>query len=292
MVRKLKPYYVPKPSHWPIVGSLALFCMMLGLANWLHGNGVGPYLFVSGLLLLLFMMYGWFGVVIKESRMGLLRDPRVDRSFRWSMGWFIFTEVMFFGAFFGVLFYVRQFSVPWLGGSGTGMMTHELLWPAFQAQWPLFVNPDPSLYPGPASVINTWGLPAIGTGILLSSGVTVTVAHWGVLENNRRVMFWFQLATIVLGLSFLCLQADEYTIAYLEKGLTLGSGIYGSTFFLLTGFHALHVVVGVVMLSVILWRMHKGDFTPKDHFGFAAVSWYWHFVDIVWLMLFVFVYWL
>jgi cytochrome c oxidase subunit 3 len=285
-------YYLPEPSHWPIIGSIALFCFFIGLANWLHGNSIGPYLVCAGFLILMFMMFGWFGTVIRENRAGLLQNPQVDRSFRWGMLWFIFTEIMFFSAFFGALFYARVLSVPWLGGSGSGVMTHLILWPGFHTTWPLLKTPNPSLFVGPKSVMETWGIPAINTAILLTSGGTITVAHWAVLKNRRKQMMIFQFLTILLGICFLSMQAHEYWMAYTEKGLTLGSGIYGSTFFMLTGFHAFHVTLGTTMLCVILYRMLRGDFNSEDHFGFEAVSWYWHFVDVVWLGLFVFVYWL
>jgi cytochrome c oxidase subunit 3 len=285
-------YYLPGPSYWPIIGCIALFCFFVGLANWIHGHTFGTVLFFLGVLILLFMMYGWFGTVIRENRAGLLHDPQVDRSFRWGMIWFIFTEIMFFSAFFGALFYTRVLSVPWLGGEGSGAMTHLLLWSGFKATWPLYHTPDPSLFLGPKSVMETWQIPALNTLILLTSGATITVAHWGVLKNRRWQMILFQLLTILLGIFFLTMQAHEYTIAYTQKGLTLASGVYGSTFFMLTGFHALHVSLGTIMLCVILYRMLRGDFDSEDHFGFEAVSWYWHFVDVVWLGLFIFVYWL
>lgn len=285
-------YYLPSPSRWPIVGSIALFCFFFGFANWLHGKAFGPYVLLLGACILIFMLFGWFGTVIKENRAGLLRDAQVDRSFRWGMMWFIFTEVMFFSAFFGALFYARVLSVPWLGGQGVGESTHLLLWPAFKATWPVYHTPNPSQFVGPQSVMETWGIPAINTLLLLSSGGTITVAHWAVVEGKRGIMKLFQALTILLGIAFLCMQAHEYITAYTIKGLKLSAGIYGSTFFMLTGFHALHVSLGTIMLCVILYRMFKGDFTPEDHFGFAAVSWYWHFVDVVWLGLFIFVYWI
>ncbi|EKD73936.1 MAG: hypothetical protein ACD_45C00136G0002 [uncultured bacterium] len=288
----MKAYYLPSPSSWPIKGSVALICVLAGFANWLHGEWFGPYLFGLGILILFYTIYGWFGTVIRENRAGLLQNPQVDRSFRWAMCWFIFSEVMFFGAFFGALFFVRVISVPSLSGSGSDIVSHLLLWPSFKATWPLIANPDPATYMAPQSVMETWGIPAINTLILLSSGATVTVAHWALLKDRRKTMLLGQLATILLGMSFLFLQGHEYTIAYLEKGLTLGSGIYGTTFFMLTGFHGLHVTIGTIGLCVILYRMLKRDFTPHNHFAFEAVSWYWHFVDVVWLLLFVFVYWL
>lgn len=285
-------YYLPGPSPWPIIASIALFCIMFGAANWLHAVSFGPYVFGLGFLILLFMLFGWFGTVIHENQTGLYDNKQLDRSFRWGMCWFIFSEVMFFGAFFGALFYCRAYSVPWIGGEGHGMMTHLLLWPNFDAHWPLLQNPDNAQFIAPKSVMETWGLPALNTLILLTSGVTITIAHWGILKHRHLQALIGQGITVLLGLSFLTMQAHEYTIAYLEKGLTLGSGIYGTTFFMLTGFHALHVTLGTIMLIVIFFRIYKHHFDKHSHFAFEAVSWYWHFVDVVWLFLFVFVYWM
>lgn len=290
MVHKATKYYLPSPSHWPLKGSIALICTLVGAANWLHGLWFGPYLTLLGLLLLANVIYGWFGTVIHESREGLLQSQQVEHSFRMGMCWFIFSEVMFFGAFFGALFYVRLFVVPALGEQGS--ISHTVLWPNFKAVWPLLLNPNPSAYIGPQSVMNTWGIPALNTLILLTSGVTITIAHFSLLKNQRKTMLLSQLATILLGMTFLILQAHEYGEAYLEKGLTLSSGIYGTTFFMLTGFHGLHVTIGTIGLCVILYRMFINDFSPLHHFAFVAISWYWHFVDVVWLLLFIFVYWL
>lgn len=285
-------YYLPAPSAWPVIGSLGLFCMVVGGANWLHGALWGRTLLMVGSAILIIMMVGWFGTVMRENRRGLLSDKQVDRSFRWSMCWFIFTEVMFFGAFFGALFYVRLFSVPWLGGETPNHLTHLVLWPHFHAVWPLFSNPNPNAFIGPKAVMETWGLPAFNTLVLLTSGATMTWAHWGLLHNNRRAAVWGQAATIALGILFLSMQAHEYGMAYTEKGLMLGSGIYGTTFFMLTGFHAFHVTIGTICLIVIFYRILRKDFDAHNHFAFEAVSWYWHFVDVVWLLLFVIVYWL
>jgi cytochrome c oxidase subunit 3 len=215
----------------------------------------------------------------------------MDKSFRWGMAWFIFSEVMFFAAFFGALFYARNFAVPWLGGEGDRGSSH-LLWPSFKAVWPLLNTPDPQLFPAPKEIIGTWGLPALNTLILLTSGVTITIAHWGLVKKKRTQLIIGLMLTIALGISFLFFQAHEYHEAYKDYNLTLASGIYGSTFFMLTGFHGAHVTIGTIMLIVILLRCLKGHFTPEHHFGFEAVAWYWHFVDVVWLFLFVFVYWL
>lgn len=292
MSQENEKYYLPAPSAWPIIGSVGLFCLLFGAAHWLHRSPWGPYLSLTGAFVLIFMIVGWFRRVIKENQAGLLSASQVERSFRWGMIWFIFSEVVFFGAFFGALFYSRVYSVPWLGGEGAGVLTHLLLWPNFQPAWPLLENPNPALFVGPKSVMETWGIPALNTLILLSSGVTITIAHWGIIKDKRTQAIVFQALTVLLGISFLMMQVHEYAIAYTEKNLTLASGIYGTTFFMLTGFHALHVTIGTIMLIAILGRLLAGHFSSKHHFAFEAAAWYWHFVDVVWLGLFVFVYWL
>ncbi len=280
-------YYVPHhASPWPIVGSLGLFLLLGGFAWALH-DGTSLFMII-GAVLVVAMMYGWFSLVVRESESGMY-DGQVDMSFRMSMGWFIFSEVMVFAAFFGALFYARMFSVPWLGGSSNNVFTNELLWPAFEAAWP---TNGPANVGGEFSTMGAWGIPAINTLILLSSGVTVTWAHWGLKMGNRQQLILGLAATVALGFLFLGLQAYEYGHAYSDLNLTLGSGIYGTTFFMLTGFHGMHVTVGAIMLTVILLRSIKGHFTAENHFAFEAAAWYWHFVDVVWLGLFIFVYWL
>lgn len=281
-------YFIPKPSHWPIIGSCGLFLLLTGLINVLHKNWVGHYFVAFGTLLFIYMLFGWFSAVINESIEGL-HSQQMDRTYRWGMFWFIASEVAFFGAFFGALFYARLVAVPELGGTDA---THTLLWPLFNASWPLLKNPNPQQFVGPSGVIPAWGIPALNTLLLLSSAVSVTWALWG-LQNKRRYQLNIGLLlTILLGITFLLIQAYEYTEAYRHLNLTLKSGIYGTTFFMLTGFHAAHVALGLTMLIVILIRCLKGHFQPKHHFGIEAVSWYWHFVDVIWLFLFVFVYWL
>jgi cytochrome c oxidase subunit III len=284
-------YYVPEQSGWPITGSIGLFTMVVGGVNLLHEHTWGLIPFLAGALIIAYMMFGWFGTVIRESHAGLY-SKMMDRSFRWGMVWFIFSEVMFFAAFFGVLFYVRHLATPWLAGLGAKPMTGKLLWPHFQAAWPLLHNPDSKLFVPPKAVVHAWGVPALNTIILLTSGVTVTWAHWGLKTQRRGHLIVGLLVTVILGIAFIGFQATEYHHAYTELGLTLGSGIYGTTFFMLTGFHGAHVTIGAIMLAVMLFRSLKGHFTPEHHFAFEAASWYWHFVDVVWLGLFIFVYWL
>jgi len=297
----VKYYFIADPSFWPIVGCFGLFFTVLGLVQVLHESSFGPYLMGVGVILLLTTMVGWFGAVIKESEAGL-HSTQMDRTYRWGMLWFIVSEIFLFGIFFGALFYTRIFTLPTLGGDPgeliqslmmyKGMATHKYLWSHFQFIWPLLKNPNPTLFQGPKEVVSTWGIPALNTVILLSSAVTVTWAHWGLKKNNRNQLIIGLILTIILGFTFEGFQIHEYMKAYEELGLTLASGIYGSTFFTLTGLHAMHVTVGALMLTVILFRCLKGHFLPEHHFAFEAVSWYWHFVDVVWLILFVFVYWL
>lgn len=284
-------YYVPDSSYWPLFGSVALFLVFLGSAMMLNGQGTGNYVLILGLLMFFYLLFGWFRDVIIESHAGKY-NAKVDMSFRWGMGWFIFSEVMFFAAFFGALFYARVYSGPWLAGEGAGFSTWQFLYPDFTFTWPMEFFPDGTYYTEPGAFMGAWGLPAINTFILLMSGLTITLAHHALKKDHRKPLAWWLFATIALGVIFLFVQGYEYIHAYRDLGLTLNSGVYGSTFFMLTGFHGFHVTMGALMLLVIWFRVIKGHFSSDNHFGFEAVAWYWHFVDVVWLGLFVFVYWL
>ena len=286
-------YYIPDGSKWPIVGTLSLFITFLGGAMMFNSVDAGKYVLIIGLAALTYMFAGWFADVISESIAGKY-SKQVDVSFRMGMGWFILSEVMFFAAFFGALYYARMFSIPWLSGEGQGGHngTHEFLWSSFQASWPMNVMPDPAKYTQYKDVVPAFGVPAINTALLLASGVTVTFAHWALKKANRTALSAWLFATVALGFIFVYFQAGEYAHAMNDLDLTINGGIYGSTFYLLTGFHGFHVTMGAVMLAVILFRSLKGHFSKKDHFAFEAVAWYWHFVDVVWLGLFIFVYWI
>ncbi|MDQ3287212.1 MAG: cytochrome c oxidase subunit 3 [Pseudomonadota bacterium] len=279
-------YFVPHSSRWPFLGSIALFVAMIGFASWLNEVSWGMWTFLIGVAALVAVLFGWFGDVIAESIQGKY-NRQVDTSFRMGMVWFIFSEVMFFAAFFGALFYARQLALPWLGGVGDGMATNELLWPEFTGGWP---TSGPGAVGGVFQTVPAWGLPLLNTLILLTSGVTITAAHHALKAAHRTQLLVWLGATVLLGVLFLGFQVEEYIHAYQELNLTLGSGIYGSTFFMLTGFHGLHVTLGTIMLAVIWFRCLKGHFDRDNHFGFEAVAWYWHFVDVVWLGLFLFVY--
>jgi cytochrome c oxidase subunit 3 len=280
-------YYIPHGTKWPIVGSFGLILTLGGAALWLNEVAVGKFSMFLGLATIVFMMFGWFRTVIGESISGTY-NKQVDTSFRMGMMWFIFSEVMFFSAFFGALFYARNMSVPWIGGEGDGALTNFFLWKGYAPAWP---TNGPGHVGGVFETMPAWGVPLLNTLLLLSSGVTITIAHHALRAGNRKQLLIWLGATVILGALFLKFQAGEYIEAYTSSmNLTLGSGIYGSTFFMLTGFHGLHVTLGAIMLSVIWLRCLKGHFDRDHHFAFEAVAWYWHFVDVVWLGLFLFVY--
>lgn len=282
-------YFLPDPSYWPLMGCVGILTFFIGAANWLHYHWLGPYLLSLGVIIILVMMAGWFSRVIHENRTDSY-NSQVSSSFKLGMSWFIFSEVLFFGGLFGTLFYTRLWSVPELGGE-IYPLTNILLWPDFVAQWPLLKNPENYKYLGAKSVGNVWGIPALNTLLLLTSGATLMFAHWGLVQGKRKILVSGLILSILLGITFLLCQSHEYYQAYTIHGLTLNAGSYGSTFFILTGFHGIHVTIGATMLSVILFRSLAGHFSTDNHFAFRAVAWYWHFVDIVWLFLFVFVYW-
>ena len=275
-------YFVPGPSKWPVLAGTSLLVTMVGASAWVNGYGWGAMVNIIGILGFLAVLYKWFGDAISESERGLY-SSRIDVSYRWSMSWFIFSEVMFFAGFFGALFYARTITMPWLAD-----LDHKILWPDYAAQWGNT----------PAGTIEEFGrmgpfwIPTINTALLLTSGVTLTIAHHALRAGHRgKTAFWL-FATIVLGAVFMGFQAYEYMHAYSDLNLKLTSGIFGSTFYMLTGFHGFHVTLGAIMLAVVLYRVMKGHFTPEQHFGFEGAAWYWHFVDVVWLGLYVVVYWL
>ncbi|MBT9596085.1 MAG: cytochrome c oxidase subunit 3 [Vitreoscilla sp.] len=282
-------YFIPAPSRHPAMVAFGLFLVILGAGQWINGHGWGAWSLLAGLAVWLGTLYFWFGDAIGESEGGQYSE-RIDISFRWSMSWFIFSEVMFFAAFFGALYWARVHSVPELGS-----LENQLLWPDFKGLWPSTVagaTASPAGTVAPFTTMGPWPIPTINTAILLTSGVTLTIAHHALIAGQRaKTIFWMWI-TVLLGIVFLGFQAYEYMHAYSELNLKLTSGIYGSTFFMLTGFHGFHVFVGMLMLLFITLRLTKGHFTPTRHFGFEGAAWYWHFVDVVWLGLYVVVYWL
>lgn len=275
-------YYVPHGSYWPIIAAVAMAITGTGAASAFNGNGYTQL--GIGLVLVIFMFYGWLGTVVNESLNGDY-NTQVDASFRQGMMWFIFSEVMFFAAFFGALYYARGLSVPWL--LDVGSISHDFLWSSFNEAWP---TNGPENVGGDFETIGAWGLPALNTVLLLASGGTITMSHHALKANDQSKTVWWLVATVALGVAFLFFQGQEYYHAYHELNLTMESGIYGSTFFMLTGFHGFHVTLGTIMLIVITVRAAKGHFKPEQHFAFEGVAWYWHFVDVVWLGLFIFVY--
>ena len=316
-------YYVPEQSKLPIFCATAMGLMAFGAASWVIEGGDAK-IFLVGLALMTVVMYKWWSLVIDENMQGLV-SPQLKHSYVLGMLWFIFSEVMFFAAFFGALFYVRVLVNAWIGGeaavalfdstpTAAAAANNEILWPGYERQWPVMqtpdqaVNGDSAMFKGPDRhmslplweyPVTQWlsklytllpWLPLWNTVILLTSSFTVHVAHTGLKEGKRDVFMRYLGITVMLGFLFLCLQVAEYYEAYAHYGLTLQSGIYGTTFFMLTGFHGAHVTLGTAMLLIQFIRGLKGQFSSDDHFGFEAASWYWHFVDVVWLGLFLVVY--
>jgi cytochrome c oxidase subunit III len=282
-------YFVPAPSGFPVSASIGLFFVILGAGFWINGSGWGMYSLIAGMAIWLGTLFFWFKQSIAESQGGLY-GHKIDLSFRWSMSWFIFSEVMFFGAFFSALWWARMHSVPELGS-----LENALLWPDFKGVWPSVVagaTTSPAGTIEPFTTMGPWPLPTINTALLLTSGVTITIAHHALIAGNRAKTIAFMWMTVLLGVIFLIVQGYEYYHAYTDLNLKLSSGIFGSTFFMLTGFHGFHVFVGMLMLLFITLRLQKGHFTPDKHFGFEGAAWYWHFVDVVWLGLYILVYWL
>ncbi|HEY4068449.1 MAG TPA: cytochrome c oxidase subunit 3 [Burkholderiaceae bacterium] len=282
-------YFVPAPSRHPVMAAIALLIIIFSASQWINGEGWGMYALLVGFVLLAFVLQQWFRQAIGESEGGLYSD-KIDISFRWSMSWFIFSEVMFFGAFFGALFWTRLHALPNLGS-----LDNAVLWPDFRAVWPssgVGATGSPANIVEPFRTMGPWPIPTINTLLLLTSGVTLTIAHHALIAGNRAKTIVFMWITVLLGVSFLGCQISEYHEAYTEMNMKLSSGAYGSTFFMLTGFHGFHVFVGMLMLLFITIRLMKGHFTPERHFGFEGAAWYWHFVDVVWLGLYIVVYWL
>ena len=279
-------YFVPAPSFYPFALTAGLFALVVGVWGYLEDKHVGIAPVLVGVAIAIAIIFRWFYAVSHESEGGFY-GPQVDRTFRWGMSWFIFSEVMFFGAFFGALFYARGLVLPWLGGEGTKLSTNEFLWPGFENEWP---SNGPGNVGGDFETIPEWGIPFFNTILLVTSSFTVTWAHHALKDGKRSACILWMWVTVALGATFLYFQAYEYVEAYQELNLTLGSGIYGSTFFMLTGFHGMHVTLGTIMLIVITLRLMSGHFKPESHFGFEGVAWYWHFVDVVWIGLFTFVY--
>ena len=282
-------YFIPAPSRHPVLVAFGLFLVILGAAQWINGHQWGAYSLLVGAVVWLTVLFQWFREAVAESQGGLYSD-RIDVSFRWSMSWFIFSEVMFFAAFFGALYWARVHALPNLGS-----LDNQLLWPDFKAIWPsegVGYTASPAGTVEAFSTMGPWPLPTINTALLLTSGITLTIAHHALIAGQRTKTIAWMWITVILGFTFVCVQAFEYMHAYRDLNLKLSSGIFGSTFFMLTGFHGFHVFVGMLMLTFITLRLMKGHFTPEKHFGFEGAAWYWHFVDVVWLGLYFLVYWL
>jgi cytochrome c oxidase subunit 3 len=309
-------YHVPDSSPLAVMATIGLVLSVFGAGSYINDLSFGepgdasPTILYLGLCVFAATLFVWFRTTIRENIAGM-NSAQLKKSYVLGMYWFIFSEVMFFAAFFGALFYVRNLAGPWLAGEGEAGRMNGLLWEGFEFAWPMmttpqeavggagaqaianngeFVSPETSMSFADAHHWYAW-LPMWNTIILLTSSVTAHIAHTGLLNDNRKKFNLWLAITVALGVIFLCLQVAEYYEAYAHFGLTLASGIYGSTFFMLTGFHGFHVFMGMTMLAIQLYRsLRNKHFTADDHFGFEASSWYWHFVDVVWVFLFLFVY--
>ncbi len=278
-------YHLVNPSPWPAVGSLGAFLLAIGAILYFVSRKDGnPQLWyvVPGFAIVIFTMFGWWRDVIKEAHSGD-HTPVVALHLRYGMIMFIASEVMFFVAWFWAYFDVALFpgAVSTIPGTDAtvGLVQRDEI---TGGHWPPKPTEDGSFQ----HTFDPWGLPLVNTLILLTSGTTVTWAHHALLKNDRKGLIWGLLLSVVLGVMFTLLQAYEYGHA----GFNFAGHIYGSTFFMATGFHGFHVIVGTIFLTVCLFRALSGQFSPKQHFGFEAAAWYWHFVDVVWLFLFACIY--
>jgi cytochrome c oxidase subunit III len=270
-------YHILPPDQWPIIGASSALALFGGLVMWMHDNPYGKFVFLLGLLGVLVTMFSWWSNVIRESHEGH-HTPVVQLHLRYGMILFIASEVMFFLAWFWAFFSSAFFPAPveWVHAEGAAGAVQAIADATTAATWPM----------KGIEVLDPFGFPLLNTFILLCSGTTVTWAHHALIHGDREGLKKGLLCTILLGLLFTSIQAYEYAHApFAFKG-----NIYGATFFMATGFHGAHVIIGTIFLTVCLVRAHKGEFTPKQHFGFEAAAWYWHFVDVVWLFLFVSIY--
>jgi cytochrome c oxidase subunit III len=261
-------YHLVDPSPWPAVGAVSAFIMAFGAISWMHHlYAAAPVVFGAGVLGTLYTMAAWWTDVVREAQFQGHHSRVVQLSHRYGMILFIASEVMFFVAWFWAYFNTALFP-----GDMHQIAREEFL----GGVWP----------PKGIETFDPWHLPLLNTLILLTSGTTVTWAHHALLENNREGLKWGLICTIALGLSFTCVQAWEYYHAH----FSFSGHIYGSTFFMATGFHGAHVIIGSIFLIVCLVRAFAGHFTPTQHLGFEFAAWYWHFVDVVWLFLFTCIY--
>ncbi|HET9335579.1 MAG TPA: cytochrome c oxidase subunit 3 [Sphingomicrobium sp.] len=265
-------YHILPPDQWPLIGAFSALALTGGGVMWMHDNPYGKFVFLLGLLGVLVTMFSWWGNVIKESHEGH-HTPVVQLHLRYGMILFIASEVMFFLAWFWAFFSSALFPAPIEVVDGATQVISDA---TVAATWP----------PKGVEVLDPFGFPLLNTFILLCSGTTVTWAHHSLIHGDREGLKKGLWCTILLGLLFSFIQGYEYVHAPFDfKG-----NIYGATFFMATGFHGAHVIIGTIFLIVCLARAYKGEFTPKQHFGFEAAAWYWHFVDVVWLFLFVSIY--
>jgi cytochrome c oxidase subunit III len=309
-------YYVPEQSKLPIVTAIGIGFSVYGASSAIDAikqqESANWSVLIIGLVIIACALYVWFREAISENKQSL-HNAKMKGSYRIAMQWFIFSEVMFFAAFFGALFYIKYLSMPWIAGEGEGGRMNGLIWNGFENIWPSIwsgidalthvatipqeavgISNQPiannGVFTRADHIGSPFKLPLINTLLLISSSFTVHWAHHAIKHDKLGLFKRWMVATLLLGVVFIGVQAFEYYEAYVHMGLTLKSGVYGSTFFMLTGFHGFHVCMGAFILCIQMIRGWKGQFSSEDHFGFEAGSWYWHFVDVVWIFLFLVVY--
>lgn len=261
------PFHLVNPSPWPVLAAFSTLLMPVGGVLWMHGKHAGAAILAVGLAMVIYVAYRWWADVVHEGEKDHAHTTEVRHGLRMGMAGFITSEVMFFFAFFLAYFSSAIWPLDRIAD----------LWTTTTAAWP----------PAGVKTFDPFHLPFLNTLILLLSGTTVTWAHHALLEKNQKELITGLTLTVILGVSFSVLQAVEYSHA----PFAFKDGVYPSLFFLLTGFHGLHVIIGTIFLYVCLVRAKRGQFSEKHHLGFEFAAWYWHFVDVVWLFLFVFVYW-
>lgn len=254
------PYHLVDPSPWPLLSSIGALCLTFGAVMYMHSYKGGEFTLFLGFSIIIYCMFVWWRDIVREATFQGHHTRKVQAGLRYGMILFIASEIMFFVAFFWAFF-------------------HASLAPSVEmgAIWP----------PQGISVFNPWQIPFVNSLLLLTSGASVTWAHHAILSGNKQQAIYALIITICLAAAFTGLQAYEY----IEAPFTISDSVYGSTFFMATGFHGAHVFIGTIFLSICLLRLYLSHFSPNHHFGFEAAAWYWHFVDVVWLFLFVSIYW-
>lgn len=280
-------YYVPEYSWWPILTAVALFVLGLGSIEYFSESSLGPKLLCGGAAALIVILCFWLSSVMRESRNGLY-DAQMHRTFRWGVCWFLVADMMLFVGLAGALWYYRYFTFAELAGTSAAFehATHYLLWPDFEANWPLLLNPDPAQFAGPKQGLIFGFKGIITTIVMLASALTLVCANRGLKINHKGLLNSGLISTFILAVLFLALNIESMIVAVVHFGITLQSGIYGSLIVFSTIIFLLHVLVATLLLLLVMVRGLRGHFSAKNDFSVRAFSWFWNFLVLVWLVLF------